>query len=158
MNPEPAKDSDASTTSGTAVVQFSVMLDNRAGALRSLEKMLSDRHINVIGLTLSDSFEISLARLIVTDPFGVETLFIERGIAFQTTEVVVVELKGGPNDLGPCLNVLNRAEVNIHSAYPLLVQPEGASALVLCVEDCEFGSRVLSDNGLKVFFQEDLSR
>ena len=158
MNPESSNEAETPTTSGTAVVQFAVMLDNRAGALQSLEKLLSDHHINVIGISLYDSFEISLARLVVTDPFSVETLFIERGIPFQTTEVVVVGLNGGPSDLGRCLAVLNRAEINIHLGYPLLVHPLGTSALILCIEDCELGAQVLNDNGFRVLFQEDLSR
>lgn len=147
-----------STTLGTSVVQFSVMLENRVGALLSLVRLLNDSLVEVLGLSVQDSFDTTVVRLVVTDQDTVHTLFMEKGISFGSCEIIVVELKEGPTGLSACLSTLLRAETNIHFSYPLLVHPGGKSLLVLRVDEHEFGMKVLHENGFKTLCQEDLSR
>ena len=70
------------------VKQFAVFLLNRAGALLSVVKLLEDASIHVLGLSLQDSVDVTVARLIVSDPESVETIFIERVDAANEREVV----------------------------------------------------------------------
>ena len=112
----------------------------------------------VIGLSVQDSIDNTVVRLIVSDPDTVETVFIERGIPFNSTELVVVELIKGAEQMPDCLRTLLNAETNIHFIYPLLTQPNGRAALALCVEDNQFGHSVLEKAGYRVLRQEDLSR
>ena len=143
---------------GTSIRQLSVFLQNRVGALMSLVKLLRERHIEVLGLSVQDSTEMTLVRLIVTDPQAAETAFIERGIAHVSLDVVVVELKGGDFDLSHCLAALLAAEVNIHFLYPLLARPARYPLMVLQCDDGEVCATALSTAGFKVMMQEDLSR
>lgn len=140
------------------VKQFAVFLLNRAGALLSVVKLLEDASIHVLGLSLQDSVDVTVARLIVSDPESVETIFIERGIPFSMSEMVVVELKHGAEDLSRCLTAFLRAETNIHFAYPLLIQPGGFPALALHLEDIELGESVMEAHQFRVLRQRDLSR
>lgn len=153
-------DSPSSTTLpvGSPVRQFSVMLENRVGALLGLVRLLNSENVAVLGLSVQDSYDTTVVRLIVSDPDTVETLFIEKGISFATCEILVVELKEGPTALGACLAALLRGETNICFSYPLLIQPNGKSLLALRVDDNDFGRDILHSNGIKVLFQEDLSR
>ena len=75
------------------VKQFSVFLINRAGALLSVVKLLEDASVHVLGLSLQDSVDVTVARLIVSDPETVETIFIEKGIPYGVSEVLVSELQ-----------------------------------------------------------------
>ncbi len=147
-----------STTSGTPVLQFSVMLENRVGALLALVKLLNDHQVDVIGLSVQDSYDTTVVRLVVTDPDTVQTVFIEKGIAFGSCELLVVALPKGPAQLGECLSALLQAETNIYFCYPLLVHPGDKTMLALRLDDHEFGSDVLHNNGFNVLCQEDLSR
>ena len=147
-----------SALGGEPVRQFSVFLHNRAGALMGLVRLLNDAQIQVLGLSVQDSVDVTIVRLLVTDPDTVDTLFIERGIPFGGCDVVVVQLEGGPADLSACLSALLMAETNIHFVYPLLSRPEGKAALALHLEDIEFGVNVLHNNGFKVLSQSDLTR
>ena len=143
---------------GSPVKQFSVFLPTRLGALMRLVKLLNQSHVEVLGLSVLDSTDATVVRLLVTDHEVVEQVFYERGIPFSLCTVVVVELPDGPAGLGACLNALLEAEISVIFSYPLLSRPETGSALALRLEDSTFGIEVLNRAGFKVFYQEDLSR
>lgn len=146
------------TIQGSPVRQFAVFLPNRPGAFVSILDLLRSSHVVVLGLSVQDSIDSTVVRLVVSDPFTVETVFIEKGIPFTAMDVLVVALREGPEQMPDCLRSLLKAETNINFIYPLLTQPDGYSALVLCVEDNDFGHAMLSKEGFKVLRQEDLSR
>ncbi len=150
-------DTDITHTSDY-VRQFSVFLPNRAGALLGVVKLLEDNHVAVVGLSVQDSGDVSVVRIIVTDPDTVEALFMEKGVPFGTTDVLVVQLRESACDLTTCLTAFRAGETNIHFAYPLLIHPDGRAALVLMVEDIEIGSALMVNRGFKVLRQGDLSR
>ena len=140
------------------VRQFSVFLINRAGALLSVVRLLEDASVLVLGLSLQDSVDVTVARIVVSDPETVETLFIEKGIPFGACDVLVVQLKEGATGLSHALTAFLQAETNIHFAYPLLTRPGGSAALVLHLEDIEFGASVMQAKGFNILRQHDISR
>lgn len=140
------------------VKQFSVFLINRAGALLSVVRLLEDANVLVLGLSLQDSVDVTVARLIVSDPEMVETIFIEKGIPFGISDLLVVQLRNGAQGLSTCLTAFLQAETNIHFAYPLLAQPGGLPAVALHLEDIEFGASVMEANGFRILRQNDISR
>ncbi len=143
---------------GSAVMQFAVVLQNRVGALHSLVRLLRGEHVDVIGFSVQDSRDVTIARIVVSDPDASEALFIERGIPYACREIVVVAVRESASGLQDCLEVLLAAETNVDFAYPLMIHPEGQTLIALHVEDCEFGKSVLRSSGFKVLFQDDLSR
>lgn len=154
-------DNDSNSPSvkdGTPIRQIAVFLPNRTGAFVAILDLMKSNHVLVLGLSVQDSIDNTVVRLIVSDPDTVETVFIERGIPFNSTDLVVVELRDGADQMPACLRTLLNAETNIHFIYPLLTQPNGNPALALCVEDNQFGDSILSKAGFRVLRQEDLSR
>lgn len=149
---------EESTTSSFPVQQFSIMLENRVGALASLVRLLNESLIEVLGLSVQDSCDVTVVRMVVSDSETAETLFIEKGISFGMCDLVVVEMKGGPTDLGDCLKELLNAETNIHFCYPLMIHASHCSALALRLDDTEFGTSALQNCGFKILFQNDLAR
>ena len=137
---------------------MAVFLPNRPGAFVSILDLLRANHVVVLGLSVQDSIDNTVVRLIVSDPDTVEKLFIEKGTPFNTTDILVVALREGAGQMPDALRALLEAETNIHFIYPLLSHPGGHAALALCVEDNHFGQSVLSKAGFKVLRQEDLSR
>lgn len=149
---------EESVSVGQPINQFSVFLENRVGALCSIVKLLNDAKVEVLGLSVQDSHDATIVRLVVSDPETVETIFIERGIPFGKVGLVVVELKNGASGLGECLSALLQAEVNINFGYPLLTQPNERPLLAISPEDREIAALVLLKCGFRVLHQEDLSR
>jgi hypothetical protein len=140
------------------VKQLSVFLQNRVGALMSLVRLLKDRKIEVLGLSLQESTELTLVRFVLSDPEGAETLFMERGIPHVVSTLVVVELREGDHDLAHVLSTLLAAEVNIHVSYGILTRPSHYPLLALHVDDDDIARDVLNHSGFKVMTQGDLSR
>jgi hypothetical protein len=150
--------SRTSTALGTPVRQIAVFLPNRPGAFVAILDLLRANQVVVLGLSVQDSIDNTVVRLVASDPDTVETLFIEKGIPFNSTGLLVVALRDGAEEMPDCLRALLKAETNIHFIYSLLSRPEGSAALALCVEDNHFGESVLTKAGYKVLRQEDLSR
>lgn len=140
------------------VRQFSVFLINRAGALLSVVRLLEDANVLVLGLSLQDSVDVTVARLIVSDPETVQTLFIEKGIPFGVSNLLVVQLREGAQALSRCLTAFLQAETNIHFSFPLLSRPGGFPALAFHLEDIEFGASVMESEGFHILRQADISR
>jgi hypothetical protein len=151
-------DTDTLIDHGAPVRQFSVMLPNRAGALAALAKLLRAAAIEIIGLSVQDSRDATVARLVVSDPETTEQLFIEKGIPHASCELVVVALRESGPGLLQCLDTLMIAETNIDFAYALMPAPNGMSMLALHVEDYEFAVAILHQSGFKLMYQDDLSR
>lgn len=143
---------------GEPVSQFSIMLPNRAGALAAMVKLLRSLTIEVIGLSVQDSRDATVARLVVSDPEAAEHLFMEKGIPYTRCELVVIAMRESGPGLLQCLDSLMIAETNIDFAYALMPSPEGRSMLAMHVEDYEFAVAVLHQSGFKLMYQEDLSR
>ena len=143
---------------GPPVRQFAVLLNNRVGTLASLVKLLRGTGIEVIGLSVQDSRDATLARLVVTDPEQAQQLFIEKGIPHTVCDLVVVALRETGTDLLACLEQLMIAETNVDFAYSLAPSIRGRPLLAMHVEDHGFAVSVLHRAGFKVLFQDDLSR
>jgi len=143
---------------GSAIRQLSVFLQNRVGSLMALIKLLHDHHIEVLGLSMQDTTEMTLVRLILSDPESAGMLFIEKGIPHTDCPIVVVELSEAGRRLTECLSTLLSAELNIEFCYPLLVRPGLHPLLALHCDDGEIAAKVLHHAGFRVLTQGDLSR
>ena len=151
----------ASTTeklNSPQVRQFSVFLQNKVGALLEIVRLLDQNNIIVLALSIAESYESAISRIIVSDPDRTEELFREHDIPHSSCELMVVELADGPGDLSRLLAALLMAEVNVHFSYPLVVRPRGRAVLVLHVDDIECATSVLLGEGFKLLTQGDLSR
>ncbi len=155
---DPSEFSELSIANGTAIRQLSVFLHNQVGTLNALVRLLHENAIEVLGLSVQESTELTIVRLIVTDAELAETVFIERGIPHANSDVVVVELASADDSLRKCLSALLSAEINVRLSYPLLVQTGLHPRLVFHLDDAELGTEALERSGFRVLRQEDLSR
>ena len=121
-------------------------------------KLLNAHNCHVIALSVSESTDAAIARLVVSDPGDVEQLFKQNNIAFGTCHVVVVEMHEVASELSKLFASLFMAEVNVHFTYPLLMRPRGQAALAIHVDDNECASSVLSGAGFTLLSQSEISR
>jgi hypothetical protein len=121
-------------------------------------KMINANETHVVALSVSESTDSAIARIVVSDPDRVQDLFRQNNVGFGICEVVVVELREVATQLVKLLAALFMAEVNVHFTYPLLTRPRGLAALALHVDDNECASSVLRGAGFKILSQSDISR
>ncbi|MBL9178800.1 MAG: hypothetical protein JNM65_12125 [Verrucomicrobiaceae bacterium] len=155
---KPQTQAGTGTPAGTPVRQLSVFLHNRVGALMALVKLLAEHRVEVLGLSLQDTTELALVRMVPSDPETAEMLFIEKGIPHAVCPVTVVELRETEHTLVHALSALLSAEINIDFSYGLFVRPTQHPLFVLHLDSADLGAEVLSSAGFKVLTQEDLSR
>jgi hypothetical protein len=145
-------------TGGSRVTQFSIFLANKVGALLDVVKLLNARDVLVLALTVQDSADTAIVRIVVSDPDTVQDLFVENQVPYSVCDLVVVELSEGANELGRLLAALLAAECNIFGSYALLTRPRGKAALALHVEDNECAASVLNAHQFRILGQSDISR
>jgi len=121
-------------------------------------KLLNSHSCHVVAMSVSESTDSAIARVVVSDPGDVEKLFRQNNIAFGMCEVVVVEMREVATDLAKLFAALFMAEVNVHFTYPLLMRPRGQAALALHVDDNDCAISVLTGAGFQLLSQTDISR
>jgi hypothetical protein len=142
----------------TKVKQFTVFMANKVGRLLDLVKLFADNNVHIVALTILDTADAAMVRLIVDDPGKARGILLEHTLAFTECVVVIVELPNSSEDLRPVLMALLQAECNIHFAYPFLTRPRGKAVMALYLEDEECASTVLIQNDFKLLTQNDISR
>ncbi|MDD4932821.1 MAG: acetolactate synthase [Methylacidiphilaceae bacterium] len=140
------------------IIQFSVYMENKAGRLLDLVRLLTGGGVDIVGFTILDSVDAAVIRLVVDDPASARSLLHEHQIAFNESTLVAVELPQSADDLRKLLATLLQAEINIYFSYPLITRPYGKAVLALRVEDDELASSVLIRNQFRVLSQKDISR
>src|SRR6478735_312098 len=132
------------------VTQFSVFLENRVGQLLEVVRSFQGTKVKIVGLTISDSADCSILRLILSHPEqGREILGLNK-LAFAENELLVAELPTGPQSLVDLCTALLQAEINIHYAYPLIVHPHGKCAVAMHIDNIEQASATLHSMGFEI--------
>ena len=153
----PKSHPEVTRSPGDGVVQFSIFLRNKVGALLDVVKLLNEHHVQVLATSIEASADTAIVRVVVSDPESVEGIFHLHSIPYSSCPLVVVEFKEAVQ-FGDLLAALLAAEVNIFGAYALLTRPHGLAALALHVEDNDCAANVLSTSGFNILTQHDLSR
>lgn len=147
----------ASSRGGDAVAQFSVFTPNRLGRLHDLVALLGTHNVHVLALTILDTTDSAIIRIVVDDPEKARELLREHGFPFTESRLVVIEVSS-PTELSRLMPALLGAEVNINYLYSFIPQPQGKSMLALSMEDNELAEQVLKRHQFKVLKQSDISR
>lgn len=97
--------------------QLAVFLENRPGALARVCEALAKAGVNIHALTVSDTVDHAVVRMIVSDATKALMLFGERGVLAFENDVLIIEAPNEMGVLGKITDALSRAEVNIEYAY-----------------------------------------
>ena len=151
---------DAKVMSGgraDAVVQFSVFTPNRLGRLHELVHLLGSRSVHVLALTVQDTTDSAIIRLVLDDPDQGRELLRENDFPFAESVVIAVEINSS-EDLNRLMAALLEAEININYLYVFIPHPQGKSILAMSLEDNEMAEAVFKRHQFTVFKQSDISR
>ncbi len=140
-----------------SITQFSVFLENRVGKLLELTRVFRGSKVKIVGLSIVDSADCCIVRLILSHPEQGRELIERAELAVAENDLVVVELKNGPESLVEICAALIQAELNIHYAYPLIVHPHGRSALALHVDNVSAACQNLRHKGFELLCEADLT-
>jgi hypothetical protein len=139
------------------VKQFSVFTANRLGRLHDLISFFGSRQVHVLALTVLDTTDSAILRLVVDDPEQARGLLNEHGFAFTESDLLVVEVDAA-TELGRLMSALLEAELNVNYLYSFIPHPQGKSLLALSMEESEMAEVVLKKHHFRVLKQSDVSR
>jgi hypothetical protein len=132
------------------VEQISVFLENKAGRLEEVTRVLSEAGVNIRALSLADTSDFGILRLIVTDNNKAKEALKQNGFTVAKTDVVAVEVEDRPGGLHRILNVLHRANVNVEYMYAFVQQSGNNAVIIFRFDNLDEAVRILMENGLTV--------
>jgi hypothetical protein len=138
------------------VKQISVFLENRAGRLWELTETLRTKDLNIRALSLADTSDFGILRLIVNRPDEAFAALKGKGFAAAATEVLAVEVPDRPGGLAGVLKVLSEGGINVEYMYAFVEKKAGNAAVVIRVEEIERAAAALSDAGVTILRAEDV--
>jgi hypothetical protein len=112
------------------VEQISIFLENRPGALEGVTKVISDAGINIRALSLADTSDFGILRLIVNDVEKARGILKEKGYTVKRTEVVAVEVPDRPGGLHSIMAALSNKGINVEYMYAY-VERSGQNAIII---------------------------
>jgi hypothetical protein len=138
------------------VIQFSVFTPNRLGRLHDLVRQFGSSNIHVLAITVLDTTDSSIIRLVVDDPDKARELLTREGFPFNESKLVVVEANS--TDLNRLMAALLEAELNINYFYSFIPHHQGKSIVGLSMEDNETAEQALRRHQFRTLSQTDISR
>ena len=138
------------------LAQLSVSLENQTGRLAEMTDRLADAGINIRALTLSDTSEFLVLRLIVDDTAKALTVLKAANFTAKMTEVVAVEVNDQPGALAQVLHVLDSNRVSMDYMYAFVEQFADKAVLLFRFKDQEEAVKVLSENNIRVLTAEEV--
>ena len=136
--------------------QLSVFIENRQGRLGEVLSVLKENKVNILSLSLADTTEYGLLRLIVNDPFIGQKKLAEDGFSTMLTDVIIIKISHEAGSLQDLLILLSNNEINIEYMYGLSIHSEEAS-VVLKASDLKKAEEILTKNGVKTLSVEDIA-
>jgi hypothetical protein len=135
--------------------QFSVFLDNRVGKMLELLEVFEGQALTLAALAVSDAADHAVVRVITSNANLARRLLARAELPFSEIDVLVIETNPAQTFHDICIALLH-AEVNIHYAYPLLVQPRGRPAIVLFTDDNTLAGTLLRRKLYTLLGENDL--
>lgn len=131
------------------IKQISVFVENKSGRLADVTKTLGNNGVDLIAISISDTTDFGIFRLIVNLPEKGEEALNNNGFAVNTTDVIAVSVKDEPGSLAEVLTVLADATIGIEYMYAVGKDTKGA-VVILKVDNIEKAINILKNNGISV--------
>lgn len=137
------------------IKQLSVFIENREGRLEQVTEVLKQENINIVSLSLADTSEYGVLRMIVSDPEKGKAILKENGFSAMLTDVIAVRLPHEVGMLQKLLQALTSVGINIEYMYALATGKENA-AMIVKASDGEAAIKILTqDSGMKLYSPEE---
>ncbi len=138
------------------VQQIAIFLENKSGRLADISHALSESNINIRALSLADTADFGILRLVVDNTDKAKKVLKEHGFTVGITEVLAVEVPDKPGSLDTILQVVKRSGLNVEYMYAF-TQKSGESGLLLFrFDNLEEAGRVFQEAGFKLLTGEEV--
>ncbi len=132
------------------IKQISVFLENKSGRLVRIAQVLGEAGINIRGLSIADTSDFGILRMIVDRPDQAIAELKEKGIMATVTEVIAIEVPDTPGGLAKVLAYMNDAGINIEYLYSFIEKPTTNAIIMMRVEKINEALEVLKKQNVPI--------
>lgn len=132
------------------VKQISLFLENKSGRLAEVTQILGQEHINIRALSIADTTDFGILRLIVSDPDRAYSVLKAKEFAVSMTDVLAVEVGDEPGGLAAVMRILGEAGANIEYLYAFLEKSSQDALVVFRVEQLDAAISALQAAGINL--------
>ena len=137
--------------------QLTVFIENRTGRLCEVLNVLRNNNVNILSLSLADTTEFGLLRLIVDNPTLGKEKLAEGGFSSLLSDVSIIKIPHTAGSLQSLLQIIDKEGVNIEYMYGLSIEEKDAH-VVLKASDINKIEEILNANGVKTLSSEELAK
>jgi hypothetical protein len=132
------------------VKQLSIFLENRSGRLSEVTKVLGKENVNIRALSLADTSDFGILRLIVDRPDEAYHILRQGGFTIRETDVLAVEVADQPGGLARVLDRFASSGVNVEYMYAFVEKSGDQAIMIFRVEDPEQAAELLTEGGVRL--------
>lgn len=136
--------------------QLSIFLENKEGRLLNTLDIIEELNINIRALSIADTSEFGILRLIVTDPLKVKEKLEEKDFIVKITKVLAVSISDEPGGLNKILRILDKNDINLEYLYAFVEQKTYNAIVILKLENMDEGYKVLKEEGSQLITSEEI--
>ena len=141
-----------------AIKQLTVFVQNKKGTVVSVTDILSKNNINLRALSIAETQDFGILRLIVNDEVTAERVLADEGYLIKTIDVLGVKIGDQPGKLTAALDILDKADINVEYLYAFMARTEKHAYVVLRVEDNAAAEAALTGAGFHMISEADICK
>ena len=138
-------------------VQISVFLENKSGRLAEVTSALAKASVNIRALSLAETIDYGVLRLIVDTPAAARKALSEAGFTVTETEVVAVEMPDRPGGLAGIVDLVTQSGLNIEYLYAFVGQRGENAVVIFRIDDVKAAVAALQQGGARILSADELS-
>ncbi len=136
--------------------QISVFVENKAGRLAEITGLLEKNNIDIRALSIADTRDFGILRLIVNDPDTAERVLRDNGFTVSLTQVIAIGINDKPGGLAGAMKTLYENKISVEYMYAFISRTDETAYVILRVEDNEKALDVLKKFHIKILTSEDI--
>ena len=138
------------------ITQISAFVENKAGKLAEVTETLGGHGIDIRALSIADTSDFGILRLIVDKPAEAVKCLTEAGFIISETDVIAVPIEDSCGGLGKILRIFADTDVSIEYCYAFVSRKENTAYVVFRVEDSRQAAKILDEHGIHQASPEDV--
>lgn len=138
------------------IKQLSVFVENTQGRLADITAKIAQANIDIRALSLADTTDFGILRLIVDKPEEAVLILKESGLTVSLTNVIAIGIDDTPGGFAKAVRVLANSDISIEYLYAFVSRSDNLAYVILRVEDNDKAVKVLTEGGIPVVGQEDI--
>lgn len=138
--------------------QISIFIENQPKSLSELTTLLATNEVNLRALSLADSKDFGIVRIVSDDVYRTSTVLKEAGYVYKIQEVIVLNIKDQAGELANVLTVLGNNEINVDYMYAFAAKKEKTVNMVFRISDYKAATEALLNAGMHPVGQDEIEK